>query len=150
LLRKQRAGLAPRPEEVLYASFEKKIRAAGIVGPESRKRLRRLARPKRQASTSEAISAGPCQRAGLITKRDSGMSFRPQLTEIRTVPATINLDDIDPAQRKQLGIRKPREVTSISKDEQRGWALKVLALMANLSRTERERVLRHALKVNKV
>ena len=66
------------------------------------------------------------------------------------MPATINLDDIDPAQRKQLGIRKPREVTSISKDEQRGWALKVLALMANLSRIERERVLRHALKVNKV
>jgi hypothetical protein len=65
------------------------------------------------------------------------------------VPATINLDDIDPAQRKQLGIRKQREST-FSKDQLRGWSLKVLALMANLSRTERERVLRHALKVNKV
>jgi hypothetical protein len=65
------------------------------------------------------------------------------------VPATINLDDLDPEQRKQLGIRKPRE-TAFSKDELRGWSLKVLALMANLSRTERERVLRHALKVNKV
>ena len=55
----------------------------------------------------------------------------------------------DTEQRKQLGIRKPRE-TAFSKDELRGWSLKVLALMANLSRTERERVLRHALKVNKV
>ena len=47
------------------------------------------------------------------------------------------------------GIRKQREST-FSKDQLRGWSLKVLALMANLSRTERERVLRHALKVNKV
>jgi hypothetical protein len=65
------------------------------------------------------------------------------------MPATINLDDINPDQRKQLGIRKPRE-TAFSKDELRGWSLKILALMANLTRTERERVLRHALKVNKV
>ena len=63
--------------------------------------------------------------------------------------ATLNNDDIDPEQRIQLGIRKPRE-TAFSKDELRGWALKVLALMANLSRTERVRVLRHVLKVNKV
>jgi hypothetical protein len=71
------------------------------------------------------------------------------MTENSTMPATINLDDIDPEQRKQLGIRKPRE-SSFSKDELRGWALKTLALMANLTRAERERVLRHALKVNKV
>ena len=51
--------------------------------------------------------------------------------------------------RKRLGIRKPRE-SGFNKDELRGWSLKVLALMANLTRTERERVLRHALKVNKV
>jgi hypothetical protein len=43
--------------------------------------------------------------------------------------ATINLDDIDPEQRKQLGIRKPRE-TAFSKDELRGWALKILAVRA--------------------
>jgi hypothetical protein len=63
--------------------------------------------------------------------------------------ATINLDDINLEQRKQLGIKKPRE-SSFTKDELRGWSLKVLALMANLTRMERERVLRHALKVNKV
>ena len=51
--------------------------------------------------------------------------------------------------RKRLGIRKPRE-TAFTKDELRGWSWKVLALMANLTRTERERVLRHALKVNQV
>jgi hypothetical protein len=71
------------------------------------------------------------------------------MTENSTMPATINIDDIDPEQRKQLGIRKPRE-TAFSKDELRGWALKILALMANLTRAERDRVLRHALKVNKV
>lgn len=63
--------------------------------------------------------------------------------------ATIHLDDLDPEQRKQLGVRKPRE-TAFSKDELRGWALKCLALMANLTRAERERVLKHALKVNRV
>ncbi|HEY7425030.1 MAG TPA: hypothetical protein VH682_12435 [Gemmataceae bacterium] len=65
------------------------------------------------------------------------------------MPASINLDDIDPEQRKKLGIRKPRE-TAFSKDELREWSLKILALIANLSRAERERVLRHAIKVNKV
>jgi hypothetical protein len=64
------------------------------------------------------------------------------------MPASIHLDDLDAEQRKNLGIRKPRE-TAFSKDELRGWALKTLALMANLSRTERERVLKHALKVNR-
>jgi hypothetical protein len=63
--------------------------------------------------------------------------------------ASINLDDIDPEQRKAMGIRKPRE-SQFTKDELRGWALKVCALMANLSRVERERVLKHALRVNKV
>ena len=55
------------------------------------------------------------------------------------MPASINLDDIDPEQRKKLGIRKPCE-TAFSKDELRGSSLKILALMANLSRAERERV----------
>jgi hypothetical protein len=63
------------------------------------------------------------------------------------MPASIHVDHLDAEQRKQLGIRKPRE-SAFSKDELRGWALKTLALMANLSRAERERVLKHALKVN--
>jgi len=63
--------------------------------------------------------------------------------------ATINITDLDPEQRRQLGIRKPRE-TALSKDELRGWAPKCLALMANRTRAERERVLKHALKVNRL
>jgi hypothetical protein len=65
------------------------------------------------------------------------------------MPASIHLDDLDAEQRKQLGIRKTRE-TAFSKDDLRGWALKTLALMATLSRAERDRVLKHALKVNRV
>jgi hypothetical protein len=63
--------------------------------------------------------------------------------------ATININDLDADQRRELGLRKPREA-QFTKDEQRGWALKILALMAGLSRAERERVLKHALRVNKV
>jgi hypothetical protein len=65
------------------------------------------------------------------------------------MPATLNLDDLSPEQRRELGIRKPRE-SQFTKDELRGWSLKILAVMANLSRSERERVLKHALKVNRV
>jgi hypothetical protein len=49
----------------------------------------------------------------------------------------------------KAGIRKPRE-SQFSKDDLRGRSLKILAVMANLSRAERERVLKHALKVNRV
>jgi hypothetical protein len=63
--------------------------------------------------------------------------------------ASINVSDLDNEQRKQLGIKLPRQ-TEFSKEEMRSWALKVLASMAQLSRTERGRVLKHALKVNAV
>jgi hypothetical protein len=61
----------------------------------------------------------------------------------------INIDDIGPEQRRKLGIRKPRE-THFSKDELRTWSLRCLAVLANLTRSERDRVLKHALKVNKI
>jgi hypothetical protein len=63
--------------------------------------------------------------------------------------ATVHIDDLDPEQRQALGLRKPCE-TAFSKVDLRGWSLKVLAVMAGLSRVERERVLKHALKVNRV
>ena len=63
--------------------------------------------------------------------------------------ASIHIDELTPDQRRDLGIRKPRE-TRFTMDELRGWSLKILALMSSLSRQERDRVLRHALKVNKV
>jgi hypothetical protein len=65
------------------------------------------------------------------------------------MPVSIHLEDLDAEQCKQLGIRRPRE-SAFSKEELRGWALKTLALMANLSRAERERVLKHPLKLNRV
>lgn len=63
--------------------------------------------------------------------------------------ASIHVDELTADQRKQLGVQAPRQ-TDFSKDEVRSWALKVLASMASLSRAERDRVLKHALKVNAV
>ena len=65
------------------------------------------------------------------------------------MPASINISELDREQRRELGIRKPREA-SFTKEELRGWSLKILAVMANLSRIERDRVLKHALKVNRI
>lgn len=65
------------------------------------------------------------------------------------MPASINLAELSADQRKELGIKKPRE-TAFSKVDLRGWSLKVPALIAGLTRAERERVLKHALRVNKV
>ena len=93
----------------------------------------------------KALLARPCPGAGLTATQNREetvrlihqqpcrrVAQRRPLRKETTMPATINVEDIDPEQRKQLGIRKPRE-TAFSKDELRGWALKVLALMANLS-----------------
>jgi hypothetical protein len=63
--------------------------------------------------------------------------------------ASIHVEDLRPEQRKQLGVRMPRQ-TEFTKEEMRSWALKVLASMAGLSRAERDRVLKHALKVNQI
>jgi hypothetical protein len=63
--------------------------------------------------------------------------------------ASINVADLDPEDRKKFGIRTPRDV-QFSKEELRGWSLKILALMSSLTRAQRERVLRHAMRVNKV
>jgi hypothetical protein len=63
--------------------------------------------------------------------------------------ASIHLNDLDPEQRKQLGIPTPRQ-SDFSKEECRSWALKILASMASLSRAERDRVLKQAIKVNGV
>jgi hypothetical protein len=63
--------------------------------------------------------------------------------------ASIPIEDLTPEQRKQLGVRVPRQ-GDFSKEECRAWALKILAAMASLSRVERDRVLKHALKVNAI
>jgi hypothetical protein len=63
--------------------------------------------------------------------------------------APIQVDDLTPDQRKQLGVRVPRQ-GDFSKEECRSWALKILASMATLSRAEQDRVLKQAIKVNAV
>ena len=65
------------------------------------------------------------------------------------MPATIHVDDLPPDQRSKLGVRKTRE-TKFTSEEVRGWALKILGAMAQLTRAERARVLRHAARVNEV
>lgn len=64
--------------------------------------------------------------------------------------ASLNLADIPREQRRELGLPGQRERTTFSKEECRTQALKCLAVIAGLTRAERRRVLRHALKVNEV
>mgnify|MGYP001604618818 CR=1 FL=1 len=63
--------------------------------------------------------------------------------------ARINLNDLEPAQRKALGVRKPRE-TDFTADDVRGHAIRCLAAIAGLTQQERDRVLRHAVKMNRL
>ena len=65
-----------------------------------------------------------------------------------TRPA-INYDDLTPEQQKKLGLRKPRQA-KFTQESLRSWALRTLTAMAALSKDERERVLKHALKINRV
>jgi hypothetical protein len=60
----------------------------------------------------------------------------------------IHVDDLTVDQRRSLGI-KVRQQTFTLQDVRRH-AFKVLAVLAELEQNERERVLKHALKINKV
>jgi hypothetical protein len=62
---------------------------------------------------------------------------------------TIKFEELTPEQRQQLGLRSPRQ-SRFSAEQVRSWALRVLAEMAALSRSERHRVLKHAEKINRV
>lgn len=62
---------------------------------------------------------------------------------------TVNAADIPPEVRKQLGIRAPRQ-QRFNKESVRSNALRVLAVVANLTQEQRQRVLRHALNVNAI
>lgn len=65
---------------------------------------------------------------------------------------SLSIDDLPPAMRKALrqqGVKKPRRVT-MSKDQVRTAAFRVLAVVAELSPAERRRVLSHAVKLNEV
>ena len=65
----------------------------------------------------------------------------------------LNLDDCPPQLQKQLlsaaGVTKPRQ-NQFPMEQVRSNAIKVMATIANLSANQRERVLKHALKLNQV
>lgn len=61
----------------------------------------------------------------------------------------VKAEDLKPEDRKRLGIPAPRR-RRLSKDDVRSHAIRALAELAGLTQTERERVLRHAIRVNAV
>lgn len=63
--------------------------------------------------------------------------------------ATINARDLTPELRAKLGVKVSRR-TTFTKNEVRTAAIRVLAVIADLTPTERRRVLAHAAKLNEV
>ena len=71
----------------------------------------------------------------------------------------MNINELDKKTAEQMGgdilaeykkaIRKPRE-QKFSKEQVRSNAIKVLAVVAGLNQSERDRVLEHAIKLNSV
>jgi hypothetical protein len=61
----------------------------------------------------------------------------------------LSVKDLTPEQLKQFGLKVPREHV-FTKKSVRTWALKVLAVMAELTQDQRRRVLEHASKVNRL
>lgn len=59
----------------------------------------------------------------------------------------LTLNDLTPETRAKLGLRRPRKV-EFDKDAVRRHAIRCLATIAELSQSERRRVLTHALRVN--
>lgn len=62
--------------------------------------------------------------------------------------ATIDVNDLTPEQRKQLGLTKRRGPRSMSAHEVKSYAFRVCNVVADLTPAERGRVLRQALKLN--
>jgi hypothetical protein len=66
--------------------------------------------------------------------------------------ATINIDDLPAEVREKLNLKKPRKAPtrSMTMHEVRTAAIRVLNVVADLTPTERARVLRHATKLNAI
>jgi hypothetical protein len=62
--------------------------------------------------------------------------------------ASIRAEHLTPQQRKEYGVKLPQ--AEFSKEDVRSWALRTLAGLACLTRQQRARVLKHALRVNAV
>ena len=68
------------------------------------------------------------------------------------MPATINANDIPPEVGRKLGLPRGRAKppARLDKERVRSYALKCLAVLSDLTRAERQRVLNHAQKVNRL
>jgi hypothetical protein len=70
------------------------------------------------------------------------------------VPATLDLKDLNPDQRaavrRQLGKKRLPGARSFTVDLERRHALRVLALISDLTQEQRGRVLRRALRINAI
>lgn len=62
---------------------------------------------------------------------------------------SINVNELTPKQRRDLGIRKTREQV-LKADDIRGYAIAALNQLRDLSRNERKRVISHMTKMNDV
>lgn len=60
---------------------------------------------------------------------------------------SLNIEDLDAETIKKLGLSKPRKFTFLAEHE-RQYAIKVLNVISNLKQSERDRVLRRAMKMN--
>jgi hypothetical protein len=66
-------------------------------------------------------------------------------------PPSIPLDDLPAEAREKLGFKPPRKPRrGMNKDQVRTHALRVLAVIAELSQADRKRVLEQALRANAV
>lgn len=62
-------------------------------------------------------------------------------------PRRMSLDDLPVEARRRLGLKKAR-TSQFPKDQVRTWAIRVLAVVADLTPDQRRRVLQHAQKLN--
>jgi|SRR5262245_2484985 len=65
-------------------------------------------------------------------------------------PARIDLKDLPKDVRSKLNLRAPKEGKGFTAEQVRGKALDVMAVISNLTRAQRERVLKQAIKLNRV
>lgn len=61
----------------------------------------------------------------------------------------MNVNELTPKQRRDLGIRKIRE-QALKADDIRGYAIAALNQLRDLSQSERRRVVKHMTKMNDV
>lgn len=60
---------------------------------------------------------------------------------------SLNIEELDAETIKKLGLSKPKKYTFLAEHE-RQYAIKVLNVISNLKQSERDRVLRRAMKMN--